>query len=178
MGWRAVLHAISLGLVLFSTWLLLSGYFEPLLLSFGVLSCVIVVVVVHRMDVVDHEGHPVHLGWRILPYWFWLMVEIVKANIAVAKLILDPKMPITPTIVRVPTSQHTELGQVIFANSITLTPGTVSVRVTGNEILVHAVAKDMADDLLGGEMDRRVTKMEGGPVPKLFDKASRGGGAA
>jgi len=173
-----VLHAISLGLVLFSTWLLLSGFFEPLLLAFGVLSCAIVLVVVHRMDVVDHEGHPVHLGWRILPYWFWLVVEIVKANIAVAKMILDPKMPIGPVMVRVPTSQHGELGQVIYANSITLTPGTVSIRVSGREILVHAIVKDMADDLLGGEMDRRVTRMEGGPPPKALSRTGRTEGHA
>lgn len=172
-----MLHAISLGLVLFSTWLLLSGYFEPLLLSFGVLSCGLVLVVVHRMDVVDHEGHPVHLGWRILPYWFWLMIEIIKANIAVAKLILDPKLPISPVMVSVPTSQHTELGQVIFANSITLTPGTVSIRVGEKQILVHAVTRELADDLLGGAMDRQVTRMEGGPLRKRPGTAEKTEGA-
>jgi multicomponent Na+:H+ antiporter subunit E len=177
-GRRTVLHAISLGLVLFSTWLLLSGFFEPLLLTFGVVSCAIVLAVVHRMDVVDHEGHPVHLGWRILPYWFWLTVEIVKANIAVAKLIVDPKMPIGPVMIQVPTSQHGELGQVIFANSITLTPGTVSIRVSGRQILVHSITREMADDLLSGEMDRRVTRMEGGPPPKALDRRGRTGGTA
>lgn len=168
-----MLHAISLGLVLFSTWLLLSGYFEALLLVFGVLSCAIVLIVVHRMDVVDHEGHPVHLGWRILPYWVWLLVEIVKSNVEVARMILAPRMPIGPVMVRVPTSQHGELGQVIFANSITLTPGTVSIRVSGREILVHAITQGMADDLLRGEMDRQVTRMEGGPPPKALSRTGR-----
>ncbi len=152
-----LLHSISLGLVLFGVWLLLSGIFEPLLLGLGVLSCVIVVLIAHRMDVIDREGVPIHLGWRILSYWVWLAVEIVKANLDVARRILDPKLPIHPLLVRVKASQASELGQVIYANSITLTPGTVSMQLEGGEILVHALAREMAEDLEGGEMDRRVT---------------------
>ena len=159
-----MLHAISLGLVLFGTWLLFSGFFEPLLLGFGIASCVLIVVIGYRMDVVDHEGHPVHLGWKAITYWMWLAVEIVKANIDVARRIVDPKLPIHPVLVSVKTSQSTELGQVIYANSITLTPGTVSIRIADDTILVHAVAKEMAEDLEAGEMDRRVTAMEG-PIP-------------
>ena len=152
-----LLHSISLGLVLFGVWLLLSGFFEPLLLGLGVLSCVIVVLIAHRMDVIDREGFPIHLGWRILTYWVWLAVEIVKANLDVARRVLDPRLPIHPLLVRVKASQASQLGQVIYANSITLTPGTVSMLLDGGEILVHAIAREMAEDLEGGEMDRRVT---------------------
>ncbi|MHA1151918.1 MAG: Na+/H+ antiporter subunit E [Alphaproteobacteria bacterium] len=148
---------MSLGLVLFGVWLLLSGFFEPLLLGLGVLSCIIVVSIANRMDVIDREGHPIHLGWRILPYWVWLAVEVVKASLDVARRILDPKLPIHPLLIWVKASQTSELGQVIYANSITLTPGTVSIQVDGGKILVHAIAKEMAEDLEGGEMDRRVT---------------------
>jgi multicomponent Na+:H+ antiporter subunit E len=154
---KRIFHSISLGLVLFGTWLLLSGFLEPLLLGLGVVSCVIVVGIANRMDVIDHEGHPIHLGWRILTYWLWLAVEIVKANLDVARRVLDPKLPIHPMLIRVKASQASELGQVIYANSITLTPGTVSMVVEDGEILVHAIAKEMAADLEGGEMDRRVT---------------------
>ena len=171
-----LLHSISLGLVLFGVWLLLSGFFEPLLLGLGFLSCVIVVLIANRMDVIDHEGQPVQLGWRILTYWVWLAVEIVKANLDVARRILDPKLPIDPVLVRVKASQASELGQVIYANSITLTPGTVSMRVGGGEILVHAIAREMAEDLEGGEMDRRVTAVERGggrrPVPGTGGEAA------
>ncbi len=152
-----LLHSISLGLVLFGVWLLLSGFFEPLLLGLGVLSCIIVVLIANRMDVIDREGLPIHLGWRVLSYWVWLTIEIVKANLDVARRILDPKLPIHPLLVRVKASQASELGQVIYANSITLTPGTVSMQVAGGEILVHAIVPEMAEDLEGGEMDRRVT---------------------
>ena len=173
-----LLHSISLGLVLFGVWLLLSGFFEPLLLGLGVLSCVIVVLIANRMDVIDHEGQPVQLGWRILAYWVWLAVEIVKANLDVARRILDPKLPIDPVLVRVKASQASELGQVIYANSITLTPGTVSMQVEGGEILVHAIAREMAEDLEGGEMDRRVTAVERGGGRRPVPGTGTGGEAA
>lgn len=156
------MRAISLGLFLFATWILLSGHYTPLLLGLGLASTVAVVAIALRMDVVDHEGHPVHLTARFLGYWTWLTVEIVKANIDVARRIWAPSLPIDPVMIRLRASQPTELGQVIYANSITLTPGTVAVRLDGGEVLVHAVAGDMADDLAGGEMDRRVTRLEAG----------------
>lgn len=159
-----MLHALSLGLALFGTWLLLSGYFEALLIGLGVVSCLLVVWIAHRMDVVDHEGQPVHLGWRAFTYWIWLAGEIVKANLYVARRILDPKLPIEPTLVRVKTSQRSELGQVVYANSITLTPGTVSMRVGEGTILVHALTGELAEGLESGAMDRRVSAMERAPA--------------
>jgi multicomponent Na+:H+ antiporter subunit E len=156
-----------LGLVLFGVWLLLSGFFEPLPLGLGVVSCLAVVLIAYRMDVIDHEGQPIHLGWRIVTYWLWLALEIVKANLDVARRIIDPKLPIQPVLIRVKTSQASELGHVIYANSITLTPGTVSVRVETGEILVHALAAEPAEGLQSGEMDRRVSAVE--------SRAGRGG---
>lgn len=156
-----MLHAISLSAVLFGTWLLLSGFFTPLLLSFGVLSLVIAVVVALRMDVIDHESHPIHLTWRIPAYWLWLLIQIIKANIDVAKTILGMGEPASPNIINVKPSQRSELGQVIYANSITLTPGTISVELENGEIMVHALTRGSADDLATGAMDRRVTRLEG-----------------
>ncbi|MDJ0942024.1 MAG: Na+/H+ antiporter subunit E [Kiloniellales bacterium] len=163
---KALLHAISLGILLAIIWLTLSGFFQPLLLALGVVSCVAVVLIAHRMDVIDHEGHPIHLGWRILAYWVWLSWEIVKSNIDVARRILNPALPISPRLIRVTASQKSELGHVIYANSITLTPGTVSMLVQDRTILVHAIAEEMAEDLDSGEMDRRVTAVEDPPSRK------------
>ena len=160
---KELLHAISLGILLALIWLGLSGFFQPLLLGLGLISCVGVVWIAHRMDVIDHEGHPIHLGFRILGYWVWLIREIVKSNIDVARRILNPALPIAPCLTIVKATQGSELGHVIFANSITLTPGTVSIVVDDRTILVHAVAKEMADDLQTGEMDRRVTAVETRP---------------
>ena len=161
-GNGAVLHAISLSAVLFGTWLLLSGYFTPLLISFGVLSLAVVVGIAWRMDVIDHESHPIHLTWRIPAYWIWLLIEIIKANFDVAKTILGIGEPARPNVIRVKPSQRTELGQVIYANSITLTPGTISIELENGEITVHALTQGSANDLNTGVMDRRVTLVEGG----------------
>ncbi len=156
-----MLHALSLAVVLYLVWLLLSGFFEPLLLGFGLVSCLGVVFIARRMDVIDREGHPIHLGWRAVPYWLWLGVEIVKANLDVARRIVDPRLPISPVVIKVKTSQRSELGKVIYANSITLTPGTVSMLVDDDGITVHAIAREAAEELAAGEMDRRVAGMEG-----------------
>jgi multicomponent Na+:H+ antiporter subunit E len=150
-------HAISVAVVLYGLWLLLSGHYVPLLLSLGVLSVLVVLFIATRMDVVDKEGHPVHLGPRALLYWSWLAWEIVKANLAVTRHILSPRLSISPTVVRVKASQKSELGKVIYANSITLTPGTVSIDIDGSYISVHALTRDFAADLRTGDMDRRVT---------------------
>ncbi len=154
-----MVHAISLAAVLAGLWILLSGHFEPLLLGFGVLSCAVVVAISLRMDVVDHEGHPIHLGPTALSYFPWLLLEIAKSNIDVARRILDPRLPVTPTRIRVKASQRSELGQMIYANSITLTPGTVSMSIDDGFIDVHALTADGAAALAAGEMDRRVTAM-------------------
>ncbi|MBE9556486.1 MAG: Na+/H+ antiporter subunit E [Proteobacteria bacterium] len=156
-------RALSLGMVLFATWMLLSGEFSlhhGLVLGLGIASVILVVLIAVRMDVVDHEGHPIHLTRRFVGYWFWLLLEIVKASLDVTKRIWSPSLPISPTMYILKASQPGELGQVIYANSITLTPGTVTVRLDGGDILVHAIARGVGDDLASGEMDRRVTRLE------------------
>lgn len=155
------MRTLSLIAALFAFWLLLSGYFEPFLLSMGVASAVAVAALGHRMDVVDAEGHPVRFSWRVLLYWPWLFKEIIKSAWDVARIIVAPRLPISPTLVRVKTTQKTPVGVVTYANSITLTPGTISVEVGRGEILVHALTREAAAGLVEGEMDRRVTRFEG-----------------
>jgi len=155
------LRTLSLTIVLFAFWLLLSGYFVPFLVTMGLVSAMAVVALGRRMDLVDQEGHPVRLSWRALGYWPWLLKEIAKSAWDVSKIILSPELPISPTLVRAPASQESIVGVVTYANSITLTPGTISVDVKKGEILVHALTREGADGLLEGEMDRRVTRFEG-----------------
>ncbi|MFT5489083.1 MAG: multicomponent Na+:H+ antiporter subunit E [Paracoccaceae bacterium] len=139
----------------------MSGIFEPLILVLGVFSCAAVVVIAMRMDVIDHEAVPVHLTFKVLLYWPWLLWEIVKANIDVTKRVLG-LAEISPTMVQIKATQKTDLGIVIFANSITLTPGTISIDVDEDGyILVHALSRDGTEGLEGGDMDRRVTELEG-----------------
>lgn len=144
-------------------WLFLSGYLKGLLLILGLASVLLVALLALRMAIIDPEGHPYHLKpVRVLRYWGWLLVEIVKSNFDVSKRILLPSRPINPVLLRVHASQPSELGQVIYANSITLTPGTVSVDLADNHIAVHALTRETADNLRKGEMDRRITMLEAG----------------
>jgi len=114
------------------------------------------------MRIVDEEAMPIHLLPRLARYLPWIAKEVVKSNIDVAKRVLALGWPkVSPRLIEVPTTQHSDLGRVIFANSITLTPGTVSILVHDNKITVHAIDDEVADDLLTGEMDRQVTRLEG-----------------
>lgn len=163
-GPRRVDHvgrALSLAVILFVTWLLLSGHYGAFVVTLGVLSCLVIVFIAVRMDVLDREALPIHLTWNAVPYWFWLVKEIWIAAIDVTKVILAPKLPINPRMVQLTSTQKSELGQVVYANSITLTPGTFTIRVFDDQLLVHALTQEGVDGLLTGEMDRRVTKMEG-----------------
>jgi multicomponent Na+:H+ antiporter subunit E len=155
---------VSTILVLFVFWLLLSGHYTPFLLTAGIVCAVAVAAFARRMDVIDREGHPLHLAPRaMLTYWPWLIKEIVKSAWDVSRVIVHPRLPITPTLTTVQSTQKTDLGRMIFANSITLTPGTISVRVGRGEILVHALTAEAAQGLRAGEMDRRVTELEREP---------------
>lgn len=153
-------HALGVTVFLAAVWLALSGHYTGLLLSLGAASVLLVLWLSLRMDVVDHEGHPLHLTYRIPVYWLWLAWEIAKSNWQVMKIILSPSLPISPTVVRVTAHEKTEMGQVIFANSITLTPGTVSMGVEDGVIEVHALTRAGAEGLEDGEMDRRVCALE------------------
>ncbi len=154
-------HELSLGVVLVGLWLLLSGHFTPLLMCLGLASIVLVVWIAWRMDVIDHESHPHHLPLlKLGAYWFWLLKAIIISSIDVCRAIVTPSMPITPTRVNVKASQESDLGKVIYANSITLTPGTISMSVDGDTIDVHALTIAAATDLKAGEMDRRITVVE------------------
>ncbi len=146
---------------LLAFWLLLSGYFTVFLVLAGVGSSAAVVWVALRMEVVDREGVPADF-WRIVfAYWPWLTWEIVKAAWDVTKIILHPRLPIGPTLVRFAPSQRTTVGLVAHASSITLTPGTITVEARPNEFLVHGLTKAGAEACVDSEMDRRVAQLEG-----------------
>jgi multicomponent Na+:H+ antiporter subunit E len=165
--WRAprgesALSAMVLFVVLMAVWLLNSGHYTPLMIGFGALSSLLVVFLSWRMGIVDREGMPVHLLPRALMYLPWLVKEIFKSNVDVARRILSLFEPdVSPRVFNTGVTQKSDLGRVIYANSITLTPGTVSIGVYGAYITVHAIAEEMAEGLMEGEMDRRVSWLEG-----------------
>jgi len=154
-----IIKALLLFVFYFVIWLLLSGHYDPLLLTLGVLSCITCLYVTWKAKFIDEEGLPLHLLIRLPIYTVWLFKEIIKANIDTAKIIIlnNPD----PQNFRVKSSQKTEAGKVTYANSITLTPGTVTTELDGDVLEVHALSSDMADDVKSGVMDKKVSWLEG-----------------
>ena len=151
--------ALIAGLALL--WALLSGRPAPLQALLGLCSVAFVVVLVGRMRRAEGTRVEVHLRWFALArYAPWLLGRVLLANLDVARRALRREMRLAPVLLRVPARQRSELGRVLFANSITLTPGTVSIRLSGGEVEVHALTREAAVDLAGGEMGRRVAELE------------------
>jgi multicomponent Na+:H+ antiporter subunit E len=157
-----VKQVVSLTIVLTAVWLAWSGHYEPLVLALGAASIVGVVALCVRMRIVDQEGAPLELRLpALLAYVPWLAWEIVKANLDVARRILTPgPLRIAPRLVRVRMSQRRPVTRTVHANSITLTPGTISIDVGEHEILVHALHEEAAAGVLEGAIDRRCTALE------------------
>lgn len=153
---------ILLALWLFLFWIALSGYFTGFLLGVGALVAVLCVIVANRMGTVDEEGFPIQFVPGAIAYVPWLLWEMLKSAWAVTRIIIDPRLPISPTMTRVYASQKTPSGINVFANSITLTPGTVTTRVEDNVLIVHALVTSGADDLEAGGMNARVSRFEKG----------------
>ncbi|MGI9405508.1 MAG: Na+/H+ antiporter subunit E [Hyphomicrobiaceae bacterium] len=156
------MRVVSLAVVLFVFWLLLSGHYTVFLTSLGAISAVFCAWVAVRMRVADAEGHPIQFQVGALTYWPWLVWEIAKSSWAVAGIVLRGRSAISPNLIKITASQKTQVGIATFGNSITLTPGTITVDVEGDEFTVHALTQGTADDLAEGTMDRRVVRMEGG----------------
>lgn len=155
------MRSIAFFIVLFAVWLLLSGVYTPMIIGLGFASSLLVVIIIRRMDAQDEDKVTLHLSpIRLTRYIIWLMVEIARANWAVTKTILSRKMNIRQHMFTVPYTQKTDLAQVIFANSITLTPGTITVETEEGQFLVHAVSYSDDDPAAIADMDARVTACE------------------
>ena len=142
-----VKHIISLLILLFALWLGLSGQFNALMLSLGVISTLLVTYIANRMDVIDQEIYPARMTALLLRFWIFLAREIVIANIDVIKRIFRPGKNISPQLFEQPLTQRSDLSRVIYANAITMTPGTVSVNLDRKTITVHTLSIEAADDL-------------------------------
>jgi multicomponent Na+:H+ antiporter subunit E len=160
----SLLQVASVWVTLLVFWLLLSGIYAPFLIAAGIGCALGVTLIARRMRLIDSEGHPIHLCLRaFLWYWPWLLKEIAKSAWQVARIVLHPRLPISPTIVRFKPSQRSDLGLVIHANSITLTPGTMCIEANREEFLIHALTVEgAAGTCAGSDMDRRVAKLEVG----------------
>jgi multicomponent Na+:H+ antiporter subunit E len=157
-------YTLVLILNLAAAWMVWSGSVSvenPFVMLLGVLSILFSMFVCLRMEIADSESVPLHFSWRIIPYACYLIKEIVIENFAVAKIVLAPRLQLQRNMLVVHAKHKTETGNVVLANSITLTPGTVSVSMSGHDIKVHALFFEGAEESLSGEMVRQVNKLEG-----------------
>lgn len=150
-----MIYIPGLVLALAAFWFLLSGETAPQFLMLAALSVVVVLWLAARLKIVDRDASPYHRAPNILFYAGWLLVEIVKANIAVIRRILGPTQAIDPVMVSVTTTARTDLGRAMFANSITLTPGTVTVDIDGDKLKVHALVRETSSAASFAPMDRK-----------------------
>ena len=155
-------YSIALGALLVAFWLISSGYFNGFLLSLGALSCLLVVWLSRRMGIVDNEGVPIQIRpLAMFRYAVWLVKQIVLSNSAVIKIVLSNKPQVRRTLFQIPASPRTSIGQVIMANSITLTPGTVTTSIQSDSMQIHALVDPGLNDPTILEIDRRVRNLEG-----------------
>ncbi len=162
-GKATVLQLVLLTFVLAITWLGLSGFFKPLLLSLGAVSVVITLIFAVRIKFFDHVIGMTSMGWRLPAYWVWLLIEIFKSALQVARIVLSPKLPINHRLVKLTSSSGEELPRVILGNSITLSPGTITIDIDEQEVLVHCISKEGAEDMESGELLRRIQSLRGSP---------------
>ncbi len=157
------MRLVMISATLFAYWLLLSGHSETWLVVSGAVLSVLVGAFCLFTGITDEEGFPIEKVPRALLYWPWLGWQIVLSALNVTKLILNPRLPISPTMVKVDALQKSAVGLTIYANSITLTPGTISVEVSeqGKAIWVHAITRENAEGFADDEMNRRVAWMDG-----------------
>lgn len=153
-------YGIGLTAILILLWFTLSGQYTlsgdyPLIIGFGVLSIVGTVALTFRMRILDRETVPVLPALPLMIYWLWLGREVLIANLAVVKLVMRPEIDIEPRLVRVPAEQRSGLGHAVFANSITLTPGTVTIDIEDDGFLIHALDTSFTDPTGFAEMGAR-----------------------
>ncbi len=150
--------AVTLALL----WFALSGETAPVFLALGAVSVISALWLAARLRIIDRDASPYHRAVHLIIYLFWLMVQIVKANIGVISRILGPQQAIDPVMVRVRSTARTDLGRALFANSITLTPGTVTADIAGDQLVVHALVRESAPAHSFARMDRNAVKAADG----------------
>lgn len=146
--------------LLFFLWLCLSGLYTVLLVSLGVLSAISVVWLCRHLGTFHGNSEMLRLNIRLYRYLPWLLIEIIKSNLHVASVILHPLQNIHSKIIYRPTSQRTDSARTVHANSITLTPGTISIDIQPNFITVHALTEHTAQGIQDNAMDTRVSQLE------------------
>jgi multicomponent Na+:H+ antiporter subunit E len=156
---------VILAAILFAFWLILSGRFDIGHVTAGLFCACLITLLTTRwlgQPPASLEARPSvdGISWvSFFLYLPWLGVQIVLANLHVARVVLSPNLPVNPSLVRTPVNKSNTYARLLLANSITLTPGTVSLDLTEKEIVVHALTSTTAASIQTGEMHRRVERI-------------------
>ena len=148
--------------VLFALWLVFNGKVTLEIVLFGIFLSVAVYVFCCKF--LEYSPKKELLALRLLPqgigYFFVLVKEVIKANVGAISLIVSPKYDVEPVLVTFKTKLKTDLARTVLANSITLTPGTITVELTGDEFKVHCLDREMAEGLADSVFVERLLRME------------------
>lgn len=155
------MHFVLTAVALFALWLLMSGLFKPLLIGFGVISVVLCCIIIARLSSLRGRSFWSQIKLpHMVRYMFWLTVEIGKADWAVTKVILSQPLNLRQRFIKVPARQYTDFGKMVFANSITITPGTVTIETEPDSFIVHALTDESADKAGLDRVNREVCALE------------------
>ena len=152
-------RSAGLLVVLAIIWLLWSGIYSPLLIGLGLVSCTLSVHLAKRVGFFDRDVFSLHVMHRLPGYWLWLLGEIVKSSLDVARIIRHPRLPISPIVVEFESAPRGPVGQAILGNSITLTPGTLTLDIHDGRMRVHCLTQAGSEALLAGEFNRRAARL-------------------
>lgn len=157
-----VARIVLMAALLAAAWILWSGFFTPLLLGLGALSCALVVYLSNRMHLFDKDVYALRLSLRLFRFWAWLAGEVIRSSLEVSRVVLSPRLPISPTLVEIESGSSHPVDRAILGNSIILTPGTLTLNIEGQCLTVHALTRQGAEALAAGEMNRRVSALRSG----------------
>ncbi|HSR04478.1 MAG TPA: Na+/H+ antiporter subunit E [Proteiniclasticum sp.] len=143
-------------------WSIIDGKITVESILLGSSASILIIYLNKDILFTSSDGGPVTLRflWHFTTLIAILIVEIVKSNINVAKIVLNPKMPIEPSFVRVPVRFKKDFNKVLYGNVVTLTPGTLTVDIVDDEYIIHALTKEAAEGLLGSELENHVLRLE------------------
>lgn len=170
LGWRQFsVQAV----LLMGFWIILSGRMDAFHLILGAISVVMVIALNYRFKREKFaEGD--HAEWEdlrieyVIPFLSWLMWEIVLGSFHVAYVVLHPRMPVSPSLVKFRVGIPSLNARVLLGNVITLTPGTITLELEGEEFLVHSITREASTGILNGVMAKKVSQLFSGPVEPIL----------
>jgi len=160
LTYKLIMKFILTFIALLIFWFMLSGHFSVIIVTSAVIYALIAAYFTHDYFIEKISFAGIKRIFKFIAYLPWLFWEIIMANLQVAYIVLSPKMPISPELVETETDLKTDYGKTALGNSITLTPGTVTIEIENSKILVHAITKEHAQDIRNKDIEKKILRIE------------------